>query len=89
MWDTFGHLEWDLRHRAGLLDDDDEFNYAAPLAPVKEKDDDSDEEEERDDVDDYHDNLAYLAEKAKENDRVDELPSCWKAWMRRRRLGWP
>jgi hypothetical protein len=48
MWDSFNHLKWDPRHRVGFLNDDD-YNYAAPLAPMKEEK----EEEERKDTDDY------------------------------------
>jgi hypothetical protein len=73
----FEHLEWDPRCRAGFLDDD-EFNYATPLASVKEDKEEEDEEEEEDDDeeeerDDTEDNIGYLAEKAKEEGKVDEL----------------
>jgi hypothetical protein len=39
----FEHLEWDPRCRAGFLDDD-KFNYATPLASVKEDKEEEDEE---------------------------------------------
>jgi hypothetical protein len=39
MWESFGHLKWDPRHRSGILVDD-EFSYNAPLTPVKEEEED-------------------------------------------------
>jgi hypothetical protein len=35
MWISFDHLEWDPRRRAGFLGDN-EYNYAGPLASVKD-----------------------------------------------------
>jgi hypothetical protein len=57
MWDPFGHLEWDPRHRAAFLDSD-EYNYVAPLVPVKEENEEDDDEQ--DDTKDYLGYLAYL-----------------------------
>jgi hypothetical protein len=90
MWDLFGHLEWDLRHRAGFLGGD-VYNYSAPLASVMEEDEEEEEEaivgsdeisgeEEWDNTEDYLGYLAYLAKKGEEEGKVDELPlSCRKA----------
>jgi hypothetical protein len=45
-----GHLEWDLKRRARFLSDD-EYNYTAPLASVKDEKEEE-EEEKWDDTED-------------------------------------
>jgi hypothetical protein len=57
--------------RAGFLGDD-EYNYAAPLTPVKE-------EEKY-----YLGCLTYMAKKTRKRARYTSSLSCEKAWTRKR-----
>jgi hypothetical protein len=72
MWDLFGHLEWDSKRRAVFLGDN-RCIYATLFAPVKEEKGKEWEEEERDNTEDYFNDLAYLAKKAKEG-KLDKIP---------------